>query len=301
MTYNIVSLRKVWFALSGILIASSIAAVAIWGLRLGIDFTGGSMLNIRFANRPANPEIVQIIHQTGVDVGEIVVQPVGTDELQIRTKTLSQADDEKIVMALQAKFSDAQQLRFDAVGPVIGAELRQKSTQGIVIALLLILLYIAYVFRKVSAPIASWKYGLVTMIAAMHDILIPVGVFAVLGNYLHYEIGTSFVAAMLTILGYSITDTIVVMDRVRENLPRMKAPFADIVSFSLSQTYIRSLYTSLTTLIVLFAIFFFGGASLHEFTLAMIIGIVVGTYSSIFVAPMLLVSSDSWTMKKRAK
>lgn len=301
MTYNIVGWRKVWFALSGTLIAASIAAVAVWGLRLGIDFTGGSMLDVRFPNRPTSSEVVQIIQQTGVDVGEVVIQPVGMDELQIRTKALSQANDETIVTALQAKYPGSQQLRFDAVGPVIGAELRQKSTQGIVIALLLILLYIAYVFRKVSAPIASWKYGLVTMIAAMHDVLIPVGVFAVLGKYLQYEVGTSFVAAMLTILGYSITDTIVVMDRVRENLPRMKASFADVVSFSLSQTYVRSLYTSFATLIVLFAIFFFGGASLHEFTLAMIIGIVVGTYSSIFVAPMLLVSSDSWSMKKRTK
>ncbi len=299
MSFNIVGWRKVWFACSAVLLTASLAAVIAWGLRFGIDFTGGSLMGFRFTGaRPPVTEIVETVRRSGQDVGEPVVQPVGEQDIQVRTKTLTQEQYAKVVEALRAKHGDLVEQRFDAVGPVIGEELRTKSLQGIVVALLLILLYIAYTFRKVSAPVASWKYGVVTMMAAAHDILIPVGIFAVLGRFAGIEIGTSFVAALLTILGYSITDTIVVMDRVRENLPRMKAPFEEVVAFSLKQTYLRSIYTSCTTLIVLLAIFLFGGRSMHEFTLAMMLGILFGTYSSIFVAPMALVSWNAWTHRK---
>ena len=301
MTFNIVRWRTAWFALSGALLAASVAAVAVWGLRFGIDFTGGSLLGFRFSTRPAPAELAERIKAAGPDIGEAVVQPVGATEAQVRTKALSQEQYANVVQALRQAYPDLEELRFDAVGPVIGEELRQKSLRGIILALLLILAYIAYTFRKVSAPVESWKYGVVTMVAALHDILIPVGIFAALGRFRGIEIGTPFVAAMLTILGYSITDTIVVLDRVRENLPKMKASFAEAVEFSLRQTYVRSIYTSCTTLIVLLAIFFFGGRSLHEFTLAMIIGILVGTYSSIFVAPMVLVAWNEWRLAKAAK
>lgn len=300
MTFNIVAWRKAWFACSAVLLAASIAALTVWGLRFGIDFTGGSLMGFRFTGtRPPVAEIVETVRQSGQDVGEPVVQPVGEQDIQVRTKTLTQERYGRVVEALRAKHGDLVEQRFDVVGPVIGEELRTKSLQGIVVALLLILLYIAYTFRKVSAPVASWKYGVVTMLAAAHDILIPVGIFAVLGRFAGVEIGTPFVAALLTILGYSITDTIVVMDRVRENLPRMKASFEEVVGFSLRQTYLRSIYTSCTTLIVLLAIFLFGGHSLHEFTLAMMLGILFGTYSSIFVAPMVLVSWNAWSQRKK--
>ncbi len=301
-SFTIVGWRKVWFVCSAILLAASIVAVAVWGLRFGIDFTGGSLMGFRFeGTRPPVVEVVETIKQTGVDTGEPVVQPVGEQEVQVRTKALTQEQYAQVVQGLRAKHGDLTEQRFDAIGPVIGAELRQKSLQGIIIALLLIMAYIAYTFRKVSAPVASWKYGAVTMLAAIHDIVIPLGVFAALGHFYGVEIGTPFVAALLTILGYSITDTIVVMDRVRENLPRMKASFEEVVSFSLKQTYLRSIYTSCTTLIVLLSIFLFGGRSMHEFTLAMMLGIIVGTYSSIFVAPMVLVSWNEYTQKRLKK
>lgn len=253
----------------------------------------------RFTTRPAVTEIAQTVQGAGVDTGTPVVQPVGDAEVQIRTKELSEADYKQVVGALKAKHGEVTELRFDTIGPVIGEELRTKSLRGVLVALLLIMLYIAYAFRKVSAPVESWKYGVVTMLSAAHDVVIPLGVFAALGHYRHVEIGTPFVAAILTILGYSITDTIVVMDRVRENLPRMKSSFADVVDFSLRQTYMRSIFTSVTTLLTLLAVFFFGGASLHEFTLAMILGIAVGTYSSIFIAPMALVSWNEWEQSKK--
>lgn len=299
MPRSLVAARRVWFACSGAVLALSIAALLGWGLRFGIDFTGGSLMAFRFVQRPAVTEINQTIQKIGEDVGTPVIQPVGEQEVQIRTKELSEPQYRKITEALKAAHGDVTELRFDTIGPVIGEELRTKSLQGVVVALLLIMLYIAYTFRKVSAPVESWKYGVVTMLSAAHDVIIPLGVFAALGQYRQVEIGTPFVAAILTILGYSITDTIVVLDRVRENLPRMKASFSDIVDFSLRQTYLRSIFTSLTTLLTLLAVFFFGGASLHEFTLAMIIGIAVGTYSSVFVAPMVLVSWNKWSEERK--
>lgn len=298
MSRSLVAMRRVWFAFSGTILALAIAALLGWGLHFGIDFTGGSLMAFRFTNRPAVTELAQTLQVSGVDVGTPVVQPVGDQEVQIRTKELSEAQYKTLVGSLKAKYGELTELRFDTIGPVIGAELRSKSLQGVVVALLLIMLYIAYAFRKVSAPVESWKYGVVTMISAAHDVLIPLGVFAALGHYRQIEVGTPFVAAILTILGYSITDTIVVLDRVRENLPRMKASFTDVVDFSLRQTYLRSIFTSVTTLLTLLAVFFFGGSSLHEFTLAMIIGIAVGTYSSVFVAPMILVSWNARDEKR---
>lgn len=297
MKIHLVALRKVWFAVSAVLMIASIVAISVWGLRLGIDFTGGSLMNFGYANRPAVEEITERVRASGADVGEPVVQPVGETDIQIRTKTLDQAGYEKVVTALREGHSDLVEQQFNSVGPVIGQELRQKALQGIIIALVLIFLYIAYTFRKVSAPVASWKYGVATLVSAVHDIVIPIGVFAFLGHYHGISVGTPFVAAILTILGYSITDTIVVADRIRENLPRMKGTFDEVVEFSLHQTVLRSIYTSCTTLISLLAIFFFGGSTLHEFTLAMIIGIVIGTYSSIFVSPMLLVGWNHLAQK----
>ncbi len=301
MKFQLVSLKKVWFVLSVLLVGASIASVSVWGLRFGIDFTGGSMLALGFKERPAISEIKQVLVSTGIDMGEPVIQPVGDTDVQIRTKTLTQESYETVITALRKMQPDLVEQQFNSVGPLIGEELRQKSLQGIIVALLLIFAYIAYTFRKVSAPVASWKYGIATLVAALHDLIIPIGIFAALGHFYHWDVGTPFVAALLTILGYSITDTIVVADRIRENLPKMKAAFEEIVEVSLRQTILRSLYTSSSTLISLFAIFFFGGSSLHEFTLAMIVGILAGTYSSIFVAPMILVGWNTFSQTRAMK
>jgi preprotein translocase subunit SecF len=182
----------------------------------------------------------------------------------------------------------------------VGEELRKKSFQGLVVVLLAILAYVAYTFRKVSAPVQSWKYGLVTIFTAFHDVIVPLGVFAWLGHRYDVEVGTSFIAAILTILGYSITDTVVVLDRIRENLPKSDGTFAEIVERSVHQTFLRSINTSFTTLVTLAAVHFFGGSSLHDFTLTLMIGIGVGTYSSIFIASPLLVTWHKWSQRKTA-
>jgi len=283
--------------------------LSMWGLKQGIDFTGGSLLAVRFSatsgtasgveRRPTSVEVQQVLDQTKIDLGTVVIQPVGDTDMQMSLRNMTEEEHQKVFGDLQKAFGNVTELRFDSIGPVVGEELRQKSFRGLIIALVAILFYVAYAFRKVSSPVKSWKYGVVTILAAFHDVIIPVGVFAFLGHFYGVEIGTSFIAAILTILGYSITDTIVVMDRIRENLTKLNGSFADIVATSVRQTFLRSFSTSMTTLLALFAIYFFGGESLHEFTLTLIIGIAVGTYSSIFIASPLLVSWQSLSAKLR--
>ena len=300
MRLHVIALRRVWYTASVLMIGLSLAAVAIWGLKLGIDFTGGSLMAVHFNERPTAVEVERTITDAKLDIGEMVIQPVGTQDLQLRMKTLSQEQHQAMLTALQAAYPSAEELRFDAIGPTVGEELRQKAIQGLLITLLAIMAYVAYVFRKVSAPVQSWKYGFVTIVAALHDVIVPLGVFAALGHFYNVEIGTPFIAAILTILGYSITDTVVVLDRVRENLQKRTGGFKEIVEISLHQTFVRSLNTSIATLLTLAAIFFFGGESLHDFTLTLIIGISVGTYSSLFIASPMLVSWDMWSKKRKA-
>lgn len=285
---NIVKLRRLWYVFSAILVLGSIFVVSVYGLKFGIDFTGGSLLTVRFDERPTSVEIERSLD--GIDVGSMIIQPVGDTDVNIRMKMLDEETHQAVVTKLQETFQEVTELRFDAIGPAIGAELRSKSAKALLVAFLAILAYIAYAFRKVSAPIKNWKYGVVTLIAAIHDVIIPIGIFAVLGIVSGVEVGTPFVVAVLTVLGYSINDTIVVLDRVRENLHKISGTFEEIVGISLRQTIVRSLNTSITTLFAIVAVYLFGGETLKPFALALIIGIIAGTYSSIFIASPLLVT-----------
>jgi preprotein translocase subunit SecF len=293
---NIVKLRPVWYAFSAILIGGSIFALATFGLKQGIDFTGGSLTSLRFESRPTPVEVEQSL--SSLDLGTIVVQPVGAQEVNIRTKTLDEQMHADLLKALGDKFGNVSELQYNSIGPAIGAELRDKSWKALLIVLAAIMAYIAYMFRKVSTPVQSWKYGLITVFTAFHDVCIPIGVFAILGKYANVEIGTPFIAAILTIMGYSINDTIIVLDRVRENLHRMGGEFEHIVDTSLRQTYLRSFNTSMTTLFSLVAVYFFGGSSIKDFALVLILGIVTGTYSSIFIAAPILVTWNKFSRKR---
>jgi preprotein translocase subunit SecF len=254
---------------------------------------------VRFVERPSSTDVQRVLDQSGVELGSVVIQPVAETDMQFRLKPLTEEEHAKVFGALSNAYPTVSELRFDAIGPVVGEELRRKSFQGLAIVLIAIMAYVAYVFRKVSAPVQSWKYGLVTILTAFHDVIVPLGVFAWLGHYYDVEVGTSFIAAILTILGYSITDTVVVLDRIRENLPKHAGSFGEIVEVSVHQTFMRSINTSFTTLLTLGAVHFFGGSTLHEFTLTLMIGIAVGTYSSIFIASPLLVSWHLWTQKQK--
>ena len=301
MTLNVTRWRVLWYSISGLSIGLSLLFLGLWGLKQGIEFTGGSLLVTHFAEqRPSVGEATGILNQISeVKLGSIVAQPVGEMDMQFRLPSLTEDEHQKVFVALKKQYPNVSELRFDAIGPVLGEELRHKSVRGLIVVLLAIMAYVAYVFRKVSAPVQSWKYGAITLFTAFHDVIVPIGVFALLGHVANVEIGTSFIAAVLTVMGYSITDTIVVMDRVRENLQKMSGSFLSIVEASIHQTFLRSFNTSVATLLTLFAIYFFGGASLHEFTLALIIGIAVGTYSSIFVASPLLVSWERFSRNRK--
>jgi len=292
MTFSVTKYRAVWYAISATVLIASCISIAAFGLKQGIEFTGGSLMALRFDQRPASAEVEQVLRDAVPELGAIIIQPAGETDVQIRLKTLAQEDRIKVQEAVKTKWPTSSELRFDAIGPVIGEELRKKSLQGLIVVLAAIMAYVAYAFRKVSAPVQSWKYGLITIGTAFHDVIVPLGVFSFLGYFSGVEIGTPFVAAILTILGYSITDTIVILDRVRENLTKVDGSFAHIIDISTRQSFLRSLNTSITTLLSLVAIYLFGGSSLHEFTLALIIGIGVGTYSSLFVAAPMLLTVD---------
>jgi preprotein translocase subunit SecF len=286
---NVIKTRPLWFAISGTLIAASIILWGVFGFKFGIDFTGGSVMSVRFGgDRPSSVEIERALD--GVDVGSLIVQPVGDKDANLRMKTLTEGEHEAVTTKLAGTFTNISELSFNAIGPAIGAELRDKAIKALIIAFIAIMAYVAYSFRGVSVPVESWKYGAVTVITAFHDTIVPVGAMALLGKLSGWEVDTSFVVAILTIMGYSINDTIVVLDRIRENLHRTSGSFEHIVSESLKQTYVRSINTTLTTLLAIVAVYLFGGQSLRPFALALAIGIATGAYSSIFIAPGLLVT-----------
>lgn len=264
----------------------SLASILVFGLKMGIDFTGGSILEMEFQDqRPDSQFIKDKLSQ--FNLGEIIVQPAGEKGIMIRMQNISEETHQLIL----SQFENVREQRFDLIGPTIGKELAQTTKTAIILALIAISLYIIFAFRQVSKPVPSWQYGLATLIALFHDILIPVGVLAVLGRLYNAELTIPIIAALLTILGFSVHDTIVIFDRVRENLQRRKFPgFQDTVNWSLNQTLGRSINTVLTVLLVLFAIFFWGGETLRYFSLTLIIGIISGAYSSIFIASPLLVS-----------
>jgi len=270
---------------------ASIAAVAVFGLNLGIEFTGGSLLEIEYqAQRPANNEIREYIVPTGVQVSS--VQPVGEKGVIIRMPDISEDQHRQVVAALG---SDITEQRFESIGPVIGKELRDKAFILVGFALLAIALYVAFAFRKVTRPVSFWQWSAVTLIALLHDILLPLGVLALLGEFQNASFTIPVVVALLTVVGYSVNDTVVIFDRIRENLvKKVGFDFADTVNKGLQQTMSRSINTSFTTLLVVLAILFFGGETLYGFALTLAVGIAAGAWSSVFVAPPLLVK---WAQK----
>jgi len=281
--------RKVYFIFSGILILASLVSLTVFGLRWGIDFVGGSLLEVEFETvRPLSEEIRAGLKD--FDLGDIIIQPTGEKGLIIRMKETDVETRELIVRRLKEK-AELTVMRNDLIGPVIGRELRESTKIIVILAVLAIVVYIALAFRRVSKPVAGWQYGLASLIALFYDILITLGVFSILGFFYRVEITIPIVTALLVVFGYSINNTVVVFDRIRENLiKKVGATYEETVDKSLNQTLFRSINTSLTTLFVLIAIFFFGGITLKYFALALIVGIVAGTYSSIFLAGPILVA-----------
>ncbi|MCK4591971.1 protein translocase subunit SecF [Candidatus Parcubacteria bacterium] len=383
---KIIQRRKIWFAFSLILISASIAALSVWGLRLGIDFTGGTLMEFSFEEETLNSEEIKEALKD-LNLGEVNVQFSGNDSVLLRFKDVDENTHQEIIKALDLAIlgegreeensnnsegsiedineedigienepisgirkamaadeveiinetneaeesgievitdsgeeinieseeidlesaiaaneesSNIKEKRFDSIGPVIGNELKSTAVIAIAIALIAIVLYIGWAFRKVSRPVSSFKYGIIATITLFHDIIITLGVFAVLGHLYNVEVGIPFVAALLAILGYSVNDTIVVFDRTRENLIRSGSDdFEKVVNKSVNETLIRSLNTSFTTLLVLITLYLFGGETIKYFIVALIVGITAGTYSSIFIASPLLVTWQKWSLRRQ--
>lgn len=286
---RIVPNRRWWFIFSGILVVASLAVFLRWGLRLGIDFTGGTLIEYGFpTSRPTVAQMSDTVKGIGIAT-EVTAQPLGADQLVLRFGSIDEDTHAKITAAVQAAFQDAKELRYESIGPTIGAELVRKTMWALAVAVVAIIIYIAYSFRGVSKPVPSWQYGLIADLAVLHDVAITLGAFAILGRLYQLEVNAPFIAALLTILGYSVNDTIVVFDRIRENLKRRREGFAEVVEISLHETMRRSINTSLTVQLSLLAVLLVGGESTRSFALALIIGLAAGTYSSIFLASPLLI------------
>ena len=290
---NIIKHYKFWFTVSGILLAAGIISLCTYGLRLGIDFTGGTDTQLQFATAPDYSKIKQVVQSE--NFGDVQIQQAGTSSVIIETPVLTTAQHDKMESDLSSQVGALTETSYTSVGPVIGSELRQNAFWELLLVTVGIVFYIAYAFRKVTRPVTSWRFGWAAIIALVHDLFVVIGIFSILGHFFHVEVDSLFVTAVLTVLGFSVHDTIVVFDRIRENL-RTEAGqrLEDVVNHSINQTIVRSLNTSLTVLFVLLSLLLFGGESIRYFVLALFIGIIAGTYSSIFIASPILVLWQRW-------
>lgn len=285
------------------LFLAALVSVGMYGLNFGVDFKGGSIMELNFKNSRPQISEMQILLSGDAMLKDAVISSTEQNGIIIKSGELTEQNHQDILRKIATRFASSgmEELKFDSVGPVIGSELKSKSISAVIIVLFSVIIYIAIVFRKLSQTISGWAMGIAAIVALAHDVIIPIGVFSLLGHFYGIEISAVFVAAILTILGYSVSDTIVVFDRVRENIIKGGAGvkgFGAVVHKSILQTLTRSINTTLTTLLSLIAIYLFGGESIKYFALALIMGIFLGAYSSIFIASPLLVW---WNRKIEAK
>jgi preprotein translocase subunit SecF len=287
--FDIIGRRKWYFLLSGLIILPGLIALLVWHLNLGIDFTGGSQLEIRLAQNPPPSAVRDVFAEHGLADSSVVTSTdsSGATSYLIRSRNIDTAKKNEILQDLGSKFGTVTEDRFDSVGPIVGAETTREAIISVLVASGLILVYLSWAFRQVPSP---WRYGACAVIALLHDVLVVLGVWAILGKLTGREVDALFVTGVLTVVGFSVHDTIVVFDRIRENVGRFPGEsFERIVNFSVNQTLDRSLNTTLTVLFTLTALLLLGGGTIRNFVLVLLVGIVSGTYSSIFNASCLLV------------
>jgi len=298
----IIKNKKIFIGISAVLVALSIIALFVFPLKMGIDFKGGALTEVVYTkSRPAQAYIESKLKV--LEIGSVLVQPTGDLGYIIKSSDLDEAKHALLLKTLsQDGQNQLEEKNFNSIGPSVGRELTRKAVIAIVLVSLAIVLFIAFALRKVSKPISSWKYGLMAIVSLLHDVIIPVGIFAVLSHFYGAEVDTLFVVAVLTILGLSVSDTIVIFDRIRENLKnKIGNSFSETVGKSLDQSYMRSIFTSLTVIIVLVSLFFFGPESTKYFALMLTAGMFFGTYSSIFLASPLLVLLEERQKKTQDK
>jgi preprotein translocase subunit SecF len=292
MTLNISDNKHIYLTVSGILVGVAVIAIAVFGFREGIDFTGGSLWQFQTGNSSVSSDQVEAYMKTLPGIADVkLTSDAKTGALLARLPNLEEKDHQALLASMKDKFPGFTEFSFQSIGPSVSAALKQSAMIAIVLVLVGISLYIAYAFRKVSRPISSWKYGWITLLTLFHDVAIPAGMLAFLGHFLQVEIDTNFIVALLVVMGFSVHDTIVVFDRIRENLfhEKGKLSFPMTINKSVNQTLARSINTSLTLILVLVALYVTGPANLHYFVLTLLVGVVTGIYSSVFVAsPALL-------------
>ena len=300
---RLIQKRNYFYVFSIALTVASAVMLAVWGLKLGIDFRSGTLLEVSWSegHTPDRAAIEEMLTKVP-RVESLIVQPSGEKNTLIRYAASDESINEAVLAELKKTDPSVTLVRSEFIGASVSDAIKKNAYMAVLLAIFAIALYIAWAFRRVSKPVSSWQYGIQAVIALAHDILITLGAFALLGHLYKVEVGAPFIAALLTILGFSVHDTIVVYDRIRENLIRSggKEDFEEVVNRSLNQTLARSFNTSFTVIIVLVSIVLFGGESIRFFSLALLIGITAGTYSSIYIASALLVTSHGF-FEKRAR
>jgi preprotein translocase subunit SecF len=288
---DIVKRRYLYFAISLLVIVPGFIALLVWGFHLAIDFTGGSLLYLRFdsGNLPSSQDVISIYSEFGYP--DTLVQTSGTDTMFIRSKDMDESTRADIVKAMEDRFNAKITVEsFETVGPSIGKEVALRAAGAVGLAALGIMLYITFAFRGVTH---AFRYGVSAIIAMLHDVLVVIGVEAILGHFLGWEVDAMFLTALLTVIGFSVHDTIVVFDRIRENSNvYRRLPYETVVNHSIVQTLVRSINTQLTVLFTLLALAIFGGVTIRHFVIILLVGVLSGTYSSIFNAAPILVVWD---------
>lgn len=301
---KIIKNKNIFLTVSGTLVLAAIVCMIVFGFKLGIDFKGGTSVEVAWneSARPATDGIAAAVRSVP-GAPEVLVQPLGSEGYVLKMREISNEDRETITDALQANYPGMSVVSYTSIGPSVGAELMRKSILSIILVSLGIVLFIAYSFRKVSYPVSSWKYGVTAILTLLHDVIIPTGIFVILSRIYNVEVDTLFVVSILTILGLSVSDTIVVFDRIRENLRTNKQDlsFANVVGKSISEVYQRSIVTSVMVIVALVALAVFGPESTKLLAIMLTAGMFFGTYSSIFLASPLLVTWYEWSEKRKLK
>lgn len=293
--------RALFFWITGIVLTAAIGSILVLGLPLGIDFSGGSLMQVGYPN--GVPPIETIEKQVSVvPLGPVSVRASGENSVSIRMRTMTPAEHEAVFASLPSSASTTE-LSYTSVGPALGSQFANKALWAILAVVLVIALYIAFAFRKVSRPVSSWYYGLAVIAILAHDLVIPAGFYAVLAHFTNAQVDALFITALLALLGYSVNDTIIIFDRVREHLAHnekinTKEPFEVTVGKSIDETMTRSINMSLTVVLALGALVLFGASATRDFGLVMLIGVVAGTYSSILLAAPLLIPLANRFAKK---
>ncbi len=293
--------RKYTYIFSAILLFVSWGSLILFGLKPGMDFIGGSVLELKLNGNQIDQNFIE---ETYKEYGyqNVSIALNGDDNLTIRSVDVNEENHQQIIHKIKEKYNNVEEMSFESFGPVIGKELRDKSIKAIILVLIGIIIYLSWAFRQVSKPMASWRYGVTAILALIHDVSIPTGLYAVFGHLNGLEIDSNFVVAILVILGFSVHDTIVVFDRIREKLKtHPNLDFKGVMNESINETIRRSIFTSLTLLFVLLALLIFGPPSLFYFTLTLIIGTFFGTYSSIFIVSPLLYDWYLFLQKNKNK